>query len=105
MTGTMPQEHVDRMANVRNLPNDCGLVAVRRAWQLYREQIECRLMSVRMPEGDYHCYLIYQFPGAEGEMFAYDGNGTTPLGRCAWSRGYIAQTLQPGCSDPTWVTA
>ena len=85
------------------MPRETGLTACKKAWECYHREIDCRVLRVRMPEGDYHAFLVYQFPS--GEVFAYDGNGSKALGKVGWSRGYVSEAYRPGCSDVEWITS
>jgi len=93
---------------VETLPSSCGLVACRKAWELYRKDIPCRMMSLILgPDhpgnGTLHFLLVYRMP--TGEFFAYSAEcGSRPLGRVNPHVVDIAAAYDPGSMKARWIT-
>jgi hypothetical protein len=92
---------------VETLPSSCGLIAARKAHELHRAHVPCRILSLILgPDhpgaGVRHFVLVYRTP--TGEFFAFDGEGSRPLGRVYPHARDIAAEYSPGSRDPKWLT-
>ena len=93
---------------VEALPSSCGLIACEKAWQLYREKIPCRMMSLVLGpahpgNGTLHFLLIYRMP--TGEFFAYSAEcGSRCLGRVEPHVIDIARAYDPSGTEAKWLT-